>query len=144
MSRCRFQISAAFSDLVRAKDMLETFCGAHKLPDATCNLMNLALDEILSNIVKYAYAVPEAGSIDVELAYSDNKLTASIEDHGVPFDPFGRQISIPHGPLESRREGGLGIVFVKSLLDSVAYERIGDRNKVTLTIVVRPADPSGE
>src|SRR5262245_3971503 len=111
MSRCRFQMSATFGELERARDMVESFCDTHKLPAETTNLMNLALDEILSNIVKYAYEVPETGTIDVELEYSDNKLKASIEDHGVAFDPFGREVTIPTGPLESREEGGLGIVF---------------------------------
>jgi anti-sigma regulatory factor (Ser/Thr protein kinase) len=144
MSRCRFQMSATFSELVRARGMVESFCDTHKLPAATSNLMNLALDEILSNIVKYAYEVPETGTIEVELEYSNNKLTASIEDRGVAFDPFERETVIPTGPLESREEGGLGIVFVKTLLDSVAYERIDGRNRVTLTTEVRAVGPSGE
>lgn len=133
MSRSRCQISAALSELVRVREMVEEFCDAHKLPDATSNLMNLALDEVLSNIVKYAYQAPDQGTIEIELACSDNKLTASIEDRGIPFNPLEQSVAVQRGPLHSRKEGGLGIIFVKSLLDRVAYERIGDRNKMTLT-----------
>ena len=136
MSRSHCQIVAAPGELARISETLAAFCGAHKLPDATCNLMHLALDEVLSNIVKYAYDPAETGSIDIELVYSNDKLTASIEDHGAPFDPLKLKTVVQDGPLHSRKEGGLGILFLKSLLDSVAYERIGDRTKVTLTINV--------
>jgi len=98
--------------------------------------MNLALDEVLSNIVKYAYDSPDTGTIDVELTYSNNELMASVEDRGIAFDPLTLQMPANTGPLRNRKEGGLGIFFVKRLMDSVVYERVGDRNKVTLTIKV--------
>jgi serine/threonine-protein kinase RsbW len=129
---------------VRAKEMVEAFCGAHSLPNETSNRMNLVLDEVLSNIAKYAYGTAEAGTIDIELVYSNNELTAVVEDGGVPFDPLAQKTVVHGGPLRSRREGGLGIVFVKSLMESVAYERIGDRNKITLTIRIRSEKPSEE
>jgi anti-sigma regulatory factor (Ser/Thr protein kinase) len=129
-------------ELARVVEMVEAFCGAHNLPKATCNLMNLALDEVLSNIVKYAYASPETETIDVGLSYSDNKLIASIEDRGVPFNPLGLRASTEGGvSLHSRKEGGLGILFMKSLSDSVVYERVADRNKVTLTIKISSDEP---
>jgi serine/threonine-protein kinase RsbW len=136
MARSHFQILAAQRELAHILGSVAAFCAANKLPEATCNLMNLALDEVLSNIVKYAYDSPETGTIDVELTYSNNKLMASIEDRGVAFNPLALQMPANTGPLQSRKEGGLGIFFVKSLLDSVGYERIGDRNKVNLTIRV--------
>ena len=143
MFRSHLQISTAPSELVCASEMVEAFCGAHKLPDETSNLMNLVLDEVLSNIVKYAYDTAVGGIIDIELVYSNNELTAFVEDRGIPFNPLAQQTVVHGGPLRSRKAGGLGIVFVKSLLDSVAYERIGDRNKVTLTIQLRSEEPSG-
>ena|SRR5215510_349125 len=136
MARSHFQILAVQRDLARIAGSVEAFCGANQLPQATCNLMNLALDEVLSNIVKYAYNSPDTGTIDVELTYSNNKLMASIEDRGVAFNPLGLQMPANTGPLQSRKAGGLGIFFVKSLMDSVVYERVGNRNKVTVTIRV--------
>ena len=136
MARSHFQILAEQRHLAQILGSVKAFCTANKLPEATSNLMNLALDEVLSNIVKYAYDSPETGTIDVELTYSNNRLMASIEDAGVAFNPLGVQMPANTGPLQNRREGGLGIFFVKSLVDSVVYERVGDRNKVTLTIRV--------
>jgi anti-sigma regulatory factor (Ser/Thr protein kinase) len=100
--------------------------------------MKLALDEVLSNIVKYAYGKSGPGLIDVDLTYENNKLVATVQDSGIPFNPLRTQGQVSREPLISRKEGGLGIVFIKSLMDSVVYERNGDRNKVVLTLEVPP------
>jgi anti-sigma regulatory factor (Ser/Thr protein kinase) len=136
MPRSQYQMPAAHEDLQRIMGMVQTFCATNKVPESTCNLMNLALDEVLSNIVKYAYDPSEKGMIDVQLSYSNNILVASVEDGGIPFNPLALQTSLQEGPLHARQEGGLGIFFVKSLLDGVTYERKSDRNRITLSIRV--------
>ena len=123
-------------ELPSAVATAEAFCTANHIPEEISNRMKLALDEVLSNIVKYAYDEPECGIIDVELTYADRRLVATVGDSGKPFNPLlfpGRPTS---GPLASRREGGLGIVFVTRLMDSVDYDRSGDQNRLTLTISV--------
>ena len=138
MQRRHFQMSATQSELHRMMEITEAFCVANKFPDAISNHMKLALDEVLSNIIKYAYSKSGPGLIDVNLTYANNKLVATIEDSGIPFDPLRTRVQVSREPLRKRKEGGLGIVFVKSLMDSVAYERSGDRNKVALTLKVPP------
>lgn len=124
--------------------MVEAFCIKNAIPPATSNLMNLALDEVLSNIVKYAYNAGRHGSIDVELGYAHGRLTAIVEDTGIPFDPLKFRRPDNVGPLSERKQGGLGILFVKRLVDSVLYDRTGGRNKLTLTIKVPLAQAATE
>ncbi len=138
MHRRHFQMSATQRELQRVMGTIDAFCVANKLPDSISNHMKLALDEVLSNIIKYAYGKSGPGLIDVDLTYANNKFVATVQDSGIPFDPLQRRPQVSRGPLRSRKEGGLGIVFVKSLMDSVAYERCGDRNKVVLTLEVPP------
>jgi serine/threonine-protein kinase RsbW len=114
--------------------MVDAFCGAHEVPVAVANRMHLALDEVLSNIVKYAYGASENGTIDVELMFSDNGLTAIVEDTGRPFDPLQLPQRDVKGPLKDRKAGGLGILFMRRLMDSVSYARRRNRNRLTLTI----------
>ena len=132
----RFRISATQGDLPSVTTKVEAFCAANDIPPATSNLMNLALDEVLSNIVKYAYDASKNGPIDVELAYSDGRLTVTVEDAGRPFDPLTFKGPVNNGPLNSRRPGGLGILFVKRLMDSALYKRSGGRNRLTLVAKV--------
>lgn len=136
MHQCQFRISATQRELGPVATKVEEFCAKNDIPVATSNLVNLALDEVLSNIVNYAYEAEQQGSIDVELAYSQHTLTATVEDRGKPFDPLQFQRPVDTKPLRTRRQGGLGILFVKRLVDNVRYHRSGDRNTLTLVVKV--------
>jgi serine/threonine-protein kinase RsbW len=70
-------------------------------------------------------------------------LTAAVSDRGGAFNPLELELPAATGPLQSRKEGGLGILFLKTLLDSVVYERIGGQNKITL-VVELPSDNGRE
>jgi anti-sigma regulatory factor (Ser/Thr protein kinase) len=132
----RFRISATQSELPSVTANVDAFCIKHGIPSATSNLVNLALDEVLSNIVKYAYDASNAGPIDVELAYSGGRLSVTVEDDGTPFDPLKFKRLANSGPLSSRKPGRLGILFVKRLMDSAIYERSDGRNRMTLVAKV--------
>jgi len=141
MSHSRLQIRADAADLPTAVKKLEIFCCANQLPESSCNVMKLALDEVLSNIIKYAYRSAENEAVDIELTYASDKFMVSVEDSGVAFNPISFAHAVSLGPLESRKAGGLGILFVKSLLDNVLYERVANRNKITFTVNVRSEQP---
>jgi len=131
-----FRLPAVPGKLRSAAPTVQAFCIANHIPDAISNRMNLALDEVLSNIAKYAYAALECGSIEVELMYTDNRFIATVHDAGKPFNPLLFHRPDNNGPMERRKQGELGILFVKSVTDSVAYDRSDDQNKLTLTINV--------
>ena len=134
MHQSHFQVMARRHELQSVAAKVEAFCAANAIPAAISNRMNLALDEVLSNIVKYAYDTSENEIIDVELTYSNNGFMATVQDAGKPFNPLLFPRPDTSGPLKDRRPGGLGILFVRSLMDSVAYERRSDRNRLTLIV----------
>ena len=136
MHRKHFQISAASRELQSVAPIVEAFCAANHIPATISNVMNVTLDEVLSNIVKYAYDASERGIIDVKLTYSDHRFAATVEDVGKPFNPLRSPKQDTSGPLKDRKQGGLGILFMKSLMDSVVYDRKDNRNQLTLTIGV--------
>jgi serine/threonine-protein kinase RsbW len=134
MQRRHFHLLAAQRELAPATATVAAFCAANGIPEVISNRMNLALDEVLSNIIKFAYEAPERGGIDVELTYINNTLTAIIGDAGKPFNPLMPRRSVVGGPINERPEGGWGIPFVVELMDRVSYDRSGSRNVLTLTI----------
>jgi anti-sigma regulatory factor (Ser/Thr protein kinase) len=142
MLQSRLEIAALPGEVARVLQLVAEFCAANKLPQTACNDMTLALDEVLSNIVKYAYSSSERETIEVELAYSNNRFVATVQDCGMAFNPLQSEKPILGGDLQNRKEGGLGIFFVRSLMDTVAYERIGNRNRVTLAINVTTREVS--
>jgi len=94
--------------------------------------MQVALDEILSNIVKYGYADDAEHEIQVRLRVLDNAFEATIEDDGVPFNPLESRAPDTASQLRERRIGGVGLHFVKNLMSEVRYNRVGNRNRVVL------------
>ena len=59
-----------------------------------------------------------------------------FDDDGRPFDPHEAQKPVMDGPLEDRSVGGLGIHLILTIMDSVAYERIDNRNQTTMTMAL--------
>ena len=95
--------------------------------------VRLACEEILVNIINYAY--PENGG-EIELAIDEfddgNGLLISIIDSGVPFDPLAKTDPNIDAPIEEREIGGLGIYLVKKVMDEVEYSRKTGRNTLRL------------
>ena len=85
--------------------------------------IDLAIDELFSNIAYYAYA-PETGPATVRVEVREGPLAVVITfiDHGKPFDPLAGEDPDVSLPLEERKEGGLGIFLVKKTMDDVSYE----------------------
>jgi serine/threonine-protein kinase RsbW len=127
--------------------LLDELAAAHGLPAAAVTDMQVALDEVLSNIVRYAHADGRAHEIRVRLTLSPEVLEAEIEDDGRPFDPLGAPHPDLQSSLQDRAVGGLGIHFVRRLMTEVRYALVDNRNRLVLTkrlIDQREADPRGD
>jgi anti-sigma regulatory factor (Ser/Thr protein kinase) len=103
----------------------------HLLPEMLAD-MHIALDEVLSNIMKYAYSDDAEHKIHIRLRVLDNFLEAEIKDDGVPFNPLAILAPDVSTPLRDRRVGGVGIHFVAQLMDDVAYIREDECNRLVL------------
>jgi anti-sigma regulatory factor (Ser/Thr protein kinase) len=98
--------------------------------------IELALEEVLVNIIKYAYKDSGLnGSIEINCRFDDSSnLAIEIVDSGIPFDIFSAPEPDVDADIDDRQIGGLGIFFVKQLMDDVQYRREDSRNKLTLVI----------
>jgi serine/threonine-protein kinase RsbW len=95
--------------------------------------IELALEELLVNIISYAYPEGE-GPIEMTCRTdARNRLVFEIADSGVPFNMLAYGDPDTTAEIEERRIGGLGIFFVKQLMDEVHYRREDDRNILTIT-----------
>ena len=122
------------SELARIAESVEAHGEARGWPMKWIMNANLSLDELITNIVSYAYVDTDDHEIRITLTEQDTSLVIVVEDDGVAFDPFS-QAPEPDldANVEERRIGGLGVYFVKTLMDNVGYERRDDRNRTTLT-----------
>lgn len=95
--------------------------------------LHLAIEEIVVNVIQHGYRNQE-GEIDILLDMSDlNQITVQICDWAPPFNPLAQSIELNTNWTEKDRpEGGLGIFFVKKLMDDIFYQRKENSNQVTL------------
>ena len=103
-------------------------------PLKTQTLIDLAVDEIFSNIANYAYS-PQTGQVTVCFRELTSPPAAEIVfiDSGVPYNPLEKEDPDVTLELEDRPIGGLGIYLVKKTMDAVRYEYVNGQN--TLHIV---------
>jgi len=94
------------------------------------NKIEIAVDEIFSNIANYAYQ-PEVGGVTVRVAV-DSDISIEFEDSGFAYDPLSKDDPDVTLPVGERKVGGLGVFMVKKIMDSVEYRREGDKNILTI------------
>jgi anti-sigma regulatory factor (Ser/Thr protein kinase) len=104
--------------------------------------LRLAVDEIATNIIIHGYQeAGKSGEIVVEAIGENNRLTITIEDTGIAYDPTQhllpseRELSCS---LDERAVGGLGIYLVLEGVDEFSYQRDGDRNRNIFTMNLTP------
>ena len=94
--------------------------------------LNLALDELFTNIVSYAYKDKNTHWIKISLSHANNTLVICVEDSGAPFDPVSIEIPHPNTTIEDCRIGGLGLHLLRKMMDDIAYERHRGKNIITM------------
>jgi serine/threonine-protein kinase RsbW len=98
--------------------------------------VQMATDEACSNIIEHAYGGEGRGPIECTCRIHGDGLTVTLRDYGRPFDPDNVPAPDLHTDLEDRDVGGLGLYFVRKLMDEVHFEFTPDSGNV-LTMVKR-------
>ncbi len=132
-SALRLSLKNELSELARIAEEIEAHGEARGWPPKWILNINLSLDELITNTVSYGYRDSDAHEIRVTLTEREGSLVVVMEDDGIAFDPF-TAVSAPdlEAGVEERPVGGLGVHFVKTLMDDVAYERVDGLNRITL------------
>jgi len=117
-------------------DFLREFFDGQEIPDDDRFGVEVAVEELFSNVVRHQ----PGGDPEVHLAIErrGSELRVTLTDSGVP--PFDIR-SLPEVrtdlPLEQRRPGGLGIHFVKKLMDRIDYSYDGGRSTTVITRTIK-------
>ena len=94
--------------------------------------LRLAIEEAVVNVIDYAYPAGQEGDIEVRIMSDGKTLKTVLIDSGVAFDPTAKEKADTSLSAEDRQIGGLGILLVRELMDSINYERIDGQNILTL------------
>jgi sigma-B regulation protein RsbU (phosphoserine phosphatase) len=120
------------SELDGLSQTLREFGQRHGLASKVIHDLNLAMEEILTNIISYGYTDNREHEVKVRLSAQLGEVSVEIEDDGQPFNPLEAPEPDITKPLEERKIGGLGIHLVRKLMDSLEYKRQGERNLLTI------------
>ena len=94
--------------------------------------IKLAVEESVVNVMDYAYPPGVTGDIEIQVTSDSQWLEFVIKDSGVAFDPTGKEKADTTLSAEERPIGGMGILLVRELMDSINYERTDGKNVLTL------------
>ena len=128
---------ADLDELEAVTEFVRDACGGFFSQEGGVGEIDLCVEEIFVNICTYAYEdlpTSQDAQRTVRVCVEDDgsQLTFSFIDGGAPFNP----LELPDPDLgagaKRRSQGGLGIYLVKSMMDAVSYERIDERNILTL------------
>ncbi len=105
----------------------------HGMPEKSLYQLQIALDEMVSNVIKYAW--PEGGVHDIEIRITARADGVEVEiiDDGRIFDPRDAPKRDKPSPGQRPQPGGVGVQMTKQLVDRIGYARTGSRNHTTLT-----------
>lgn len=109
-------------------DFLEELLSNHGAPMKAVMQVNVAADELFSNIARYS----GAGETSVSCILGEGRATVTFCDNGVPYDPTQREDPDVHATAEEREIGGLGIFMVKKSMDALHYEFVDGCNRLTI------------
>ena len=131
--------SFVFEAKIDNVEAVTNFVGKY-LSEANCSVkaetqINVAIDELFSNICYYAYKDGQEGNVRISVTFDPNKenVTIAFEDRGVPYNPLEKEDPDIDSSLEERKIGGLGIFIVKQTMDDVVYENDGGHNILKIT-----------
>ena len=126
-------MEAQLNEIERIQAAVSILSKAENWPPELLYQIELVLEEIGTNIIKYGQDGERETEIQITLTSDSKSLTMEIVDTGKPFDPFADApppdllSDIPDRPI-----GGLGVYIVRKLMDEASYRREDGMNKVTL------------
>jgi anti-sigma regulatory factor (Ser/Thr protein kinase) len=102
--------------------------------------LNLALEEVVTNVMKYAYGPGVDLPIGVELEDGPERVLVRVLDRGPEFNPLALPPPATDAPLDERRIGGVGIYLTEKVMDNLSYARQGQMNVLTMEMTRHERD----
>ncbi|QWR78682.1 ATP-binding protein [Candidatus Magnetomonas plexicatena] len=128
------KLPAKMENLHEFLDRITEAAKGFGIADEKIGDIELACEEVVVNVINYAYVEHEGDISVICTSDGENKFVIEIVDSGIPFNVLEAEAPDLDMSLEDRQIGGLGIFFVKQLMDEVNYQRVDTKNVLTLTV----------
>ena len=127
-------ITNEFSDLKTLNNDVRTFLISLESSQKIVYKVNLILEEMITNIIKYGYLDNEPHKISVEIKIDNEYAYLTIIDDANEFDSENYNNPNIDIPLEKMKIGGLGIFLIKSISEHFKYKREDCKNFLNIKL----------
>ena len=131
------RLPADVREIERLNQLVRRFGELHEIPSRALYAVNLALDEVVTNVVRYGFEISAGQEVAVRVETTGDDLHSEVVDAGREFNPLDAPLPDLTAALEERALGGLGIHLVRSLMDRVEYRRENAKNVLTMRKRIR-------
>lgn len=127
---CAFRTAADLKHLPATRDFVFSQAREAGLPNELERKLDLVLEEILVNVMNYAYGDGE-GEVEVECDVRSDSFCCTVRDWGPTFNPLHAPTPDTSLGIDERPVGGLGLMFVNTMSDTCSYVRENEANELT-------------
>ena len=128
----RLVITNQLTEIPSVHNQFTKFAQNDGINDSIINKICVVIDEVLTNIINYGYTQDRQSKITVLCGFEANILVLRFIDDGVQFNPLLVQHPEVVASQTEEREGGLGILLIKHLVDDIQYDRRKNENHLTI------------
>ena len=129
-----FGTGARLDNISKISDFICDSMKAFGLDEHEIFRLLMVVDEACTNIINYG-DLDESSKINVICRKECEKIFVVVIDEGIPFNPLEVLPPDLKAPLKDRQMGGLGVHFIKTLMDQVRYERKGGKNVLEMILI---------
>ena len=124
----RLIIGCRKEELVRIRQFTSDSLDEHKVPDLQAHKLMLAVDEVCANLIIHANECNPQSQIEFDIDFKPKHIIFTFRDHGVGFDINEYESPSMEELVSSRRQGGLGLVLVKRIIDKIEFSTEKNHN----------------
>jgi anti-sigma regulatory factor (Ser/Thr protein kinase) len=120
------------SAATRASDWVRELCREKGVSEDDTYRLDLCVQEVVQNILDHSDRGDSSSGIELEAGFDGREAILRISDSGTPFDPRQAPTPVEADRLDKMQVGGWGIHLVREFTDRLDYQRVGEKNVVTL------------
>lgn len=121
-------INCEKSKLLELRLFLTSVLCDTRLTEIKKNQVILAVEEVCANLIIHSHKCNPQDSIQLEVTKDNNKIVFEIKDSGKAFNLLEYQVPQLKDVIREKKKGGLGIILVKKIMDSIEFESTSNQN----------------
>jgi anti-sigma regulatory factor (Ser/Thr protein kinase) len=131
-----FTYQPEIQEIPRIREDLDFLGKEWNIPKSEIRQILLIIEELFSNIVRYAFEDNLKHPIDIRLGRADSQVKIEIIDAGRPFNPL-EYAKGPQTDPASTDAGGMGLTLIRAFSSAVSYQRSSEKNHLTIIKTVK-------